>query len=519
MHEGFDAGLERELLLAALAAERPLYIARTDGGLAFANAGLTALFGAAAGRELGAERQAAVARVAALQEATASEEFTLDGRRVVGTHTPVRDGAGRLVGVVGRYEEAGREARLNQALVEERRRFRDFARAHSDWIWETDAAGRLVYLSENAAALLGVPTQLLRGRALLDVLQRAQGRETLAAALGRSWPFRDIVVEWRDEEDTGRALDVCGVPWFDVNGAFAGFRGTCHDITDRLAAERALERAHGALQESHRALAERNLELDRALVAANAATRAKDNFLAAMSHELRTPLNAILGMAEIMHLGLFGPLSGRYQGYAQDMMKAGGHLLRLIDDVLDTARIEADRLPLTAGPVELSELLRDAVTMVERRAAERQVDLSAVRGGSGWQLMVDRTRTLQVITNLLANAVKFTPVGGSVGVDTMPAPGRPNEVEIAVWDSGAGVPTDKREEIFEPFNRGGRDAMNEPSEGAGLGLALARKLARLMGGDLRLAPTPGRASRFVLRLPLVIAPRRAAEVARYANAD
>ena len=145
-----------------------------------------------------------------------------------------------------------------------------------------------------------------------------------------------------------------------------------------------------------------------------------------------------------------------------------------------------------------------------QRAADKRIDLTAAALRNGEVVVqVDRTRGLQIFANLLVNAVKFTPEGGRVGIDCTPAGDNTRACEVVIWDSGPGVPPEQRDHIFEPFNRGGRDVLSEPAEGVGLGLPLARNLARLMGGDLRLSPEPGRGGRFVVMLPLAGAARLA----------
>ena len=219
-----------------------------------------------------------------------------------------------------------------------------------------------------------------------------------------------------------------------------------------------------------------------------------------MSHELRTPLNAIIGFSDAAIQRVLGPITEPYVDYFRDIHKAGQHLLAIISDILDTANLETQTLSISAAPVRARELLLEARALISMRAAEKRLNIDAVEMADHWTILADRQRTRQILVNLLNNAVKFTPDGGAIGIDTREyADGR---LAITVWDSGIGIPAAELERVFERFYQVKADVMHKRPEGTGLGLSVSRHLAQLMGGSLTAESVPGRGSRFTLVLPL-----------------
>jgi signal transduction histidine kinase len=222
----------------------------------------------------------------------------------------------------------------------------------------------------------------------------------------------------------------------------------------------------------------------------------KSQFLANMSHELRTPLNAIIGFSEVLHEQMFGELNERQLAYLDDVLAAGRHLLSLINDVLDLAKIEAGRMELELSQVALPDVLRSAVAMHAERARRGGVELSLQTEPEQITVEADERRVRQIVFNLLSNAVKFTPDDGRVDVSARLDDG---QVEIAVADTGPGIAPDELESIFEEFEQ---TSTGKQTEGTGLGLPLSRKLAELHGGRLWAESEPGRGSTFRLTLPV-----------------
>jgi signal transduction histidine kinase len=238
-------------------------------------------------------------------------------------------------------------------------------------------------------------------------------------------------------------------------------------------------------------LAQKSRELE-------SASRHKSEFLASMSHELRTPLNAIIGFSEVLGERMFGELNDKQAEYIQDILGSGRHLLALINDILDLSKVEAGHLELERAPFDLPATLDGALTLVRERASRRGLTLVLdVDPGLG-SVVADERRVRQVILNLLANAVKFTPDGGRVTLRAVPVPGA---VETSVQDTGIGIAPEDQEAIFEEFRQVGTDYARK-REGTGLGLALARRFVEAHGGRIWVRSAPGQGSTFTFSLPV-----------------
>jgi signal transduction histidine kinase len=232
---------------------------------------------------------------------------------------------------------------------------------------------------------------------------------------------------------------------------------------------------------------------------AEAASRAKSGFLAAMSHELRTPLNAVIGFAEILHQQALGPIGvPDYVDYAGHILSSGQHLLALINDVLDFARIESGSLTLSIRPLDLVALLRSSLDLIARNAATSGVTLERDITDQPVVIRADAQRLRQVMLNVAGNAVKFTPRGGSVAV-TMRPDMRGGAV-ITVSDSGVGISEANLQHVFEPFWQAD-SGLDRLKDGAGIGLPLSRQLIALHGGRLELESRIGEGTKVTILLP------------------
>lgn len=340
------------------------------------------------------------------------------------------------------------------APVNARGRLRDFERAGADWSWQVDSELSIVALSDGAIAATGQPPLLLAGEPLMalgKLIEGAGGEPPILRARREASPFRGQMIE------TAAGLYCLdGAPVF-ADGVFAGFRGLGR-AADVSAGEFSSER-----------------------------------FVAAMSHELRTPLTAIIGFAEAMALGTHGPLQPHYEDYARDIASAGRHLMAMLDDLLDVSP-EAGGNGLDRIAFDLVEAADQAKAMVALRAAARRIPIDGPAARSRAAVLADRRRVLQILVNLLTNAVKFTPEGGSVqlAVERTEA-----AIRLIVDDTGPGIAPADRERLFGKFARGD----DVEAEGSGLGLHISRELARQMAGDLSLEAAPTGGARFVLTLP------------------
>ncbi|WP_186440333.1 ATP-binding protein, partial [Planktothrix tepida] len=235
------------------------------------------------------------------------------------------------------------------------------------------------------------------------------------------------------------------------------------------------------------------------------ATRLKDEFLANMSHELRTPLNAILGMSEALTEEIFGPLNGKQQQTIETIASSGTHLLSLINDILDVAKIESGKIELESAPTSINELCQSSLVFIQQQAIQKRLQIQTEIPPDLPDLFVDERRIRQVLINLLNNAVKFTPKGGRVSLtvqvesSTETAFGRPS-ICFAVRDNGIGITPENQDKLFKPFVQID-SALNRQYAGTGLGLVLVKRIVEMHGGQLEVKSTVGVGSCFSFRLP------------------
>ncbi|WP_280154545.1 CHASE domain-containing protein [Piscinibacter sp. XHJ-5] len=242
-------------------------------------------------------------------------------------------------------------------------------------------------------------------------------------------------------------------------------------------------------------------EAERAREAAEASNRAKSDFLSRMSHELRTPLNAMLGFAQLLELDQRNPIAESQRPWVSQIQQAGWHLLEMINDVLDLSRIESGNLRLSIESLDLGELLAATITMIEGDAARRDIVVTQELAPDARLLRGDATRVKQIFINLLSNAVKYNIDGGRIHIGSRLAG---DAVEIAITDTGLGMTPEQVSELFQPFNRLGRERSQQ--EGTGIGLVISKRLAELMGGTLRARSASGAGSSFIVSLPPVSEP-------------
>jgi signal transduction histidine kinase len=232
------------------------------------------------------------------------------------------------------------------------------------------------------------------------------------------------------------------------------------------------------------------------------ASRHKSDFLASMSHELRTPLNAIIGFSEVLLQRIFGELNARQDEYLRDILSSGKHQLALVNDILDLSKVEAGRMELELSRFSLAALVSDASALLRERASQKGVQLIVATDETLGSIDADERKIKQVLVNLVMNAIKFTPSGGTITVDGK----RTNaDVTVSVTDTGIGIAAEDQTRIFEEFRQAGNGA-GRAVEGTGLGLSLAKRFIELHGGTLSVVSTLGTGSRFVFVLPQAAVP-------------
>jgi PAS domain S-box-containing protein len=269
-----------------------------------------------------------------------------------------------------------------------------------------------------------------------------------------------------------------------------------HDITALKQAEQALVAERVLLA---RRVAERTADLSTANAELARAARLKDEFLASMSHELRTPLNAVLGLTESLREQTYGPLSDRQERPLQMIEDSSRHLLSLINDILDLAKIGAGQLSLDMERVAVESICQASLRMIRQAAEKKQLDIQLLLDPTATHVRADARRLIQILVNLLTNAVKFTPAGGTIGLEVQSDTER-QVLRFTVWDTGIGIPTDQLARLFQPFVQ--LDSrLARQYEGTGLGLALVARMTEMHGGSVAVSSAVGAGSRFSIVLP------------------
>jgi signal transduction histidine kinase/CheY-like chemotaxis protein len=359
-------------------------------------------------------------------------------------------------------------------------RFRDFAETGSDWYWETGPdhrfshiAGRGRTASRDTSVIGMQPWECAA-----DAMTEPEKWHECRTIMDRHERFRDFVYVLDDDQGKRPTITVSAKPVFDAAGQFLGYRGTARDITEEAAAERGLRAAKAT---------------------AETASLAKSQFLANMSHELRTPLNAIIGFSEMLAAGMVEQLTPQQQGYVANIHEGGELLLRVINDVLDLARIDAGKFMLREEEgVELGRVTNSCIALVRGQANIGGVHLSSEIEGRVPLVIADSTRLKQICLNLLSNAIKFTDTGGSVILAVRRA--ESGGIALEVRDTGSGMTAAEIEVALQPFGQvdGG---LARRHNGTGLGLPLARQLAELHGGSLHVDSEKGHGTAITVTLP------------------
>ena len=363
---------------------------------------------------------------------------------------------------------------IYQLLIET---VRDYA------IFVLDAEGRVATWNIGAERLKGYKPSEIIGRHFSTFY----GEEDLRSR--KPWKELEVAIAEGRVEDEGWRIRKDGTRFWanviitalrDDSGNLIGFAKVTRDLTERRLAElKAIDDA-------------------RRLSESEAANKAKADFLAAMSHELRTPLNAIGGFAQLMSMGVHGPVSEQQKEDLDRISASQRHLLGIINDILNFSRIEAGRIEYHIVPVDLASTIASVFEMVQPLALTKSINLEIQECPPGISGLADISKTEQILINLVSNAVNFTPAGGTISIGCGFAD---SGVWIRVRDTGVGIAEDKLESIFEPFVQVGR-SFTTGHRGTGLGLAISREMARGMSGDLTVESELGKGSSFTVWLPM-----------------
>jgi len=377
--------------------------------------------------------------------------------------------------------------------------FRTLIENATDLVAVIDDTGVIKYASPAGKRLLGYPREQVLGRAIATLIHpedREAAQEQIAAlrdvpAVAR-FRLRHMNGAWRSFEFVGVRVS---------NETMRGIVINARDITDRVRDEEEIVLLTTTLEarvnERTRELAETNAELSLRNRQVENSNRMKSLFLANMSHELRTPLNAIIGFTELLRDQFAGPLSDKQKDYLGHVSRASKHLLGIINEVLDLARIEAGQITLHPETVSLPEFLEEIRDLVAPMVSEKSLTCQSMCE-PGLALFADSARLRQILLNLVGNAVKFTPENGSVRITAQRQGG---EVTISVIDSGVGIPAQEQEAVFEEFFRASLGA-GVSTEGAGLGLPMVRRLTERLGGRVTVRSAPHEGSEFSVTIPV-----------------
>lgn len=347
----------------------------------------------------------------------------------------------------------------------------DFVRAASDWIWETDESLRITMVSAGAGAALDRASAELIGQPLTNIFrfrEQQDGALPILLALAERRSFDDQVAELRHG---GRnAFRLAAVPLIDGTGGFAGFRGSATAIAAALKEQAANDEATELRPES-------------------------SSFGGRLDRALRDPLDHIISDAEGIGAKTEGPLNSDYAGYAADIASAGRHLLSLVDDLVDLQAIERPGFQPAIEEIDLAQVARQAAGLLGKRAMDGEIRLELPDDGQKLAAKGEYKRALQILMNLLTNALRYSPPNGAVRISAKQAG---DFAAVCVADDGKGIEGGDQGRIFEKFER----IDHEEPGGTGLGLYISRRLAKAMGGDLTCESAPGEGARFTLTLPL-----------------
>ena len=452
--------------------------------------------------------------------------------------SPMRDGAGIIIGFRGTARDVTSRKTSETALARSEETSRKLAEVLPDGIAVTNGRGEIQYASGKAKELAGIEASAddeIVGTTLLDWLipedhERAKANIANLLAGRHTWENRYAL---KRKDGTILAVEITAAVLNDESGNVTGLVAIIRDVSERARMENGLSTHRGQLEDlvkermdelrkSRRAalslMQDANIQRERAenarealaaseqeLVAAKemaeAASRAKSEFLANMSHELRTPLNAVIGFSEVLREGTFGPLNGKQSRYVSHILTSGRHLLDLINDILDLSKVEAGKLELELSEFGIKPLLEKGLSMFGEKALKHRLrlELRISDGAENLEIRADERKLMQVYFNLLSNAMKFTPDGGSIKIGARRSRA---SLFVTVADTGIGISKENQARLFRKFEQVD-SSLSRQHQGTGLGLALSRKLIEIQGGRIWVeSEGEGKGSRFIFCIPL-----------------
>ncbi len=423
-----------------------------------------------------------------------------------------------LLGIQAAY--AIEKFRLIEAISETRTYLQNVLDNSADVIMTTDNDARIVEFNKGASRVLGYSKNEVAGTKAKDLWVRPQERQEILGMLEKEGYVSNYETQLRAKD--GRAVDISLTLSHLKNGAggLLGTVGISKDITEKKRLERAIEERNLELQEMNEKLEEKVFERTKDLEKANRelerSNKLKSQFIATMSHELRTPLNSILGFSELLVDEVYGPLTDKQKRHVHNIYNSGSHLLQLINNILDIAKIESGKIELNYELFPVQQAIADVETVIKSLADKKKQTLSVKINGTVAPLKADRVKFKQILYNLLSNAVKFTPENGNVLLEAQALKGsellrslkginlysgQSDYLKLAVTDTGIGIKKEDRERIFSEFEQGD-SSFSRKYEGTGLGLALTKRLVELHGGEIFVDSKENEGSTFTIVVPL-----------------
>ncbi len=419
-----------------------------------------------------------------------------DGSRfpAVVSVTALRDAQDAIIGylLIGTDNTARKQVEAEQKKLDQRLRDQQFytrslIESNIDAIMTTDPSGIITDANKQMEALTGCTRDELIGAPFKNYFTDPERAEAAIKLVLGEKKVADYELTARNRDGKETVVSYNATTFYDRDRRLQGVFAAARDVTERKRFEQALQ--------------ETNVEMEKAKSAAEKANLAKSDFLSSMSHELRSPLNAILGFAQLMESST-PPPSANQTGNIAQILQAGWHLLKLINEILDLAVIESGKVSLSLESVALDPVMAECQAMMEPQAQQRGVRMTFPKLGEPMYVWADRTRLKQIVINLLSNAIKYNKAQGTVVVDCTVI--TPERTRISVRDTGAGLQPDKIAQLFQPFNRLGQEASG--IAGTGIGLVVTKQLAELMEGVLGVESHVGLGSVFWVELRSMAAP-------------
>ena len=409
--------------------------------------------------------------------------------------TALRDAQDEIIGflLIGtdntlRKQAEAEQKKLDQRLRDQQFYTRSLIESNMDALIATDPSGMISDVNKQMEALTGCTRDELIGAPFKNYFtdpERAEAGIKRVLAENRITNY-ELTAHARDGKET--VVSYNATTFHDRDRTLQGVFAAARDITERKHLDQALH--------------ETNIKLESAKSIAEKANLAKSDFLSSMSHELRSPLNAILGFAQLLESGS-PPLTPRQKSNIDQILLAGWYLLDLINEILDLALIESGKLLLSLEPMSLNEVMSDCQAMIEPQAQKSGISLTFPQFDCPYFVKADRTRVKQILINLLSNSIKYNKAGGTVAVNY--SANTAERIRISITDTGEGLSVDNLSQLFQPFNRLGRETGTE--EGTGIGLVVSKRLVELMGGEIGAESTVGEGSVFWIELNRTVAPQ------------